>query len=154
MRNSTVINSCLLMTTTGFCLEPMTPTGTVFHGPTAWGVSKFLTMTCKALHIRFHLRFPSWLLLSPKLLETFWEGYTQVSLCLPPAKASVISVDTTTTKSWESKQWPTPALLNSNLILQWCFILQNYLFLCSLFVPSMIKSAILTELDLRFRGRK
>lgn len=99
MRNSTIINSCLLMTTTGFCLEPMTPTGTIFHGPTARGVSKFLTMTCKVLHIRFHLRFPSWLLLSPKLLDTFWEGHTQVSLCLPPAKASVISVDTTPPKA-------------------------------------------------------
>lgn len=119
-----------------------------FHSPTAQSRSKFLTTVLKTLHNQVLSVFLPWSLF-PKGLDTFWAGHAQMALWLSPAKALIISMGTTTTQSWESRQWPNSAVPYPILISQWCFTLQNYLFLLlSRFLPSTDKIAILTELDL------
>lgn len=131
-----------------FAISKQTTAMIQFHSPTVQSRSKFLTTVFKALHNQVLSVFLPWSLF-PEVLDTFWVGHAQMSLCLSPAKALIISMGTTTTQSWESRQWPNSALPYPILISQWCFILQNYLFLLlSLFLPSTNKTAILTELDL------
>lgn len=146
MKDSTAINSCLLMTMSWFLLfVSKQPPLIQFHSPTAQSRFKFLTIVFKALHNQVLSMLLPWSLFS-KLLDTFWVGHAQMSLCLSPAKAFIISMGTTTTQSWESRQWPNSALPYPILISQWCFTLQNYLFLfLSLFLPSTVKTAILTD---------
>lgn len=151
MSDST-INSRLFTTMTvgTYWQEPRNPHWWYDTSSTAQSIHTFLTTLFKAHHNQVPTMFPPRLLLFPKLLDAVCVVHSQTHLRLSPGKALITSTCTTTTNSWEGRQCRTSALPYPNPIFQWCFTSQNYLFLLlSLFFPSTIKAAILTELGLR-----